>query len=72
MIIVTNDKTLILPDFQGWSKKEIIGFCKLLNINYKTEGEGFVKEQSVKAGNTIVEGMEINFTLENKNIEEAK
>jgi penicillin-binding protein 2B len=72
MIIVTNDKTLILPDFQGWSKKEIIGFSKLLNINYKTEGDGFVKEQSVKAGNTIVEGMEINFTLENKNIEEAK
>lgn len=51
--LLTNGENLIIPDFNNWSKKEIITYSNLSNINIEIEGTGFVYEQSIESGTKI-------------------
>ena len=66
IFLVTNDTEYNVPDFNGYSRNEIISLCKLLNIKYQIEGYGYVSNQSIAAGTKIDENPELTFTLTEK------
>ena len=72
VILTTNDKNITLQSLENWSKKDCINLFNLLKIKYSITGDGFVTSQSVKPGEVVTEGMEIEIELKNKYIEEAK
>lgn len=66
VFLVTNDTNLTVPDVTGYSSKEASALLKLLGINVKLEGRGYVTSQSVPAGTAITEKMEITLSLNPK------
>lgn len=42
-----------LPDFTGWSKKSVLSFKHLSNLDIRINGEGFVVGQSVTKGTKV-------------------
>lgn len=58
VFLITNNKEITMPNIKGWSSKEVITLVKILGINYKIEGYGFVESQS------IVPNTKINFEEE--------
>jgi penicillin-binding protein 2B len=72
VILITNDKNIMLPSLKNWSKKDCINLFNLLNIKYNIEGNGYVIDQSIEAGTLVQEGMEIKITLQDKYKEETE
>ena len=66
VVLVTNDSNILLPDFTGYSKKEFITLCNLMNLKYKIEGYGYVSSQSITPGTSINEIDEISVVLKEK------
>lgn len=66
VFLVTNDTELKMPDVRGYSSKEASTLLKLLDVKIKTEGKGYVTNQSIESGTVITEGMEITLTLNPK------
>lgn len=64
-LILITDGEIKMPNMNGWSRSEVIAFCKLLNIEYKIEGNGYVVSQSIGENNNI-SGM-LTVKLEEKN-----
>jgi len=64
IFLLTNDKKYVMPNIVGWSQSEATTLCRLLEINYKINGYGYVKEQSIKEGTEITNNMKITITLE--------
>ncbi|WP_249030016.1 penicillin-binding protein [Tannockella kyphosi] len=66
-IITTNDQVFLktdgtqitIPDFTGWSRKDVLTYCNMANIDTLIEGEsGYVVSQSIEAS-TIYDGSEL-------------
>lgn len=71
VILVTNDVNKTLPNLVGWSKKDAINILKLVNVNYETNGSGYVTSQDIPAGTIITDDMVVKLTLEDKyNVDE--
>lgn len=66
VFLVTNGDDRKLEKVVGWSKNDFIVYMKLLDIPYEINGYGYIKEQSVKAGTKIEDGMSLKVTLNNK------
>jgi len=66
VFLVTNDTELKMPDVRGYSSKEASTLLKLLDVKIKTEGKGYVTNQSIESGTVITEGMEITLMLSPK------
>ena len=66
VFLITNDSNLTVPDVTGLSSKQAEDLLKLLGISVKLEGNGYVTGQSVGAGTTITDNMEITLTLNPK------
>lgn len=62
VILLTNGKNNTMPSIIGWSKNDIIRLCKILNINYKFNGNGFATSQSIKSGDAVSGILEVNFS----------
>ncbi len=62
VILLTNGKNNTMPSIIGWSKNDIIRLCKILNINYKFNGNGFATSQSIKVGDAVSGILEVNFS----------
>lgn len=54
----------LLPDFSGYSKRELVKLLERQDIKVRIHGDGWVKSQSPEAGTPVSEGMEIDFYLE--------
>lgn len=63
VFLVTNDTKITIPNFKGWSKKDVITYLNLANIPYKSEGIGYLVSQSI---NNIVYDFEKNEMIELK------
>ena len=50
-------------DLTGYSRIDVIEFCKLLEITPKFEGYGFVTSQSIEKGDIIKNNAVLNITL---------
>ena len=66
VFLVTNDSNLTVPDVTGLSSKQAEDLLKFLGISVKLEGNGYVTGQSIGAGTTITDNMEITLTLSPK------
>ena len=66
VFLLTNDTKYKMPDMKGWSSSEATTLCRLLGIEYKANGYGYVKEQSIKEGTEITKNMKITITLEQR------
>lgn len=66
VFLVTNGENRKLEKVVNWSKNDFIVYMKLLDIPYEINGYGYIKEQSVKAGTKIEDGMSLQVTLNNK------
>lgn len=63
VILLTNDRTIYMPNIVGWSRSDVIALCDLLNVEYEITGNGFVTNQSIKKG-TLVTDQKLSVTLE--------
>ena len=66
VILITNDKNYVLPNFYGWSRYETEYFLKHFNIDYELEGYGYVNNQSIGEGTPIPMDNKITLTLSDK------
>jgi penicillin-binding protein 2B len=64
IFLVTNDTNYVMEDLTGWSINEVRSYTNLLGIDLKTEGYGYVTSQSIPAGTSVTNDMELNITLE--------
>ena len=71
VILVTNDTNKTLPNLVGWSKKDAINILKLVDVDYETEGSGYVTAQDIPEGTVITDDMVVKITLDDKyNVDE--
>ena len=68
VFLVTDSLEIKVPDFKNWSKKDVITFCNLANLDYKIEGYGYVIKQSIAANEVLKESDRLNITLKDKEI----
>ena len=66
VFLITNDSNVTLPDVVGLSSKQAEDLLRLLGVNVKLEGNGYVTTQSVGVGTPITSGMEVTLTLSPK------
>ena len=66
VFLITNSNNMILPDVTGLSSKQAEDLLRILGVNVKLEGNGYVTSQSVGAGTPITAGMEVTLTLSPK------
>lgn len=64
VFLITNDKTITMPNMIGWSYSEVSSFCKLADISYKSSGYGYVKTQSIEEGTEIASDSILEITFE--------
>ena len=62
--LITNDDNILMPSVIGWSRNDIIRLCKMLNIDYKINGSGYVVTQSIPPNGKVSGILEV--TLQNK------
>lgn len=71
VVLVTNDVNKTIPNLVGWSKKDAINILKLVDVNYETDGSGYVTNQDIPAGTVITDNMVVKLTLADKyNVDE--
>ena len=44
-----SEENIIIPNFVGWSKVDVLNYAKLSGIDIEIEGNGFAKQQSIPA-----------------------
>ena len=65
-IILLTGNSYEMPNIIGWSRNDAITLFKMLGIKYEASGYGYVTSQSIAAGTTITNDMNIVVTLEKK------
>lgn len=55
ILLLTDNSTIIMPDLTGWSKADVVKLGKLLGVETKFEGDGYVVHQSIDAYAAISE-----------------
>ncbi|WP_244898709.1 penicillin-binding protein [Sporosarcina koreensis] len=63
VMLQTSGNTL-LPDFTGWSKRQILTFKSFTDLDIRVNGEGYVVKQSLSAGSAVTESDPVVITLE--------
>jgi penicillin-binding protein 2B len=53
IIMLTDDVNIVMPNITGWSSKDVISLCNLLNIQYEFNGYGYVTKQSIVSGTLV-------------------
>ena len=66
IILITNSPSYMMPNMTGWSRKQVMNLCNLLNIKCNFEGYGYVTSQSIARNTIITNDMELNVVLSNK------
>lgn len=68
LFLLTNDSEYYLPDITGWSSNEITTLCNLVDLNCNITGHGIVTKYSLPANTKLNKSMNLDITLEQKNI----
>jgi len=48
VFLITNSNEITIPNFSGWSKKDVLTYLNLANIPYQEEGVGYLIDQNLK------------------------
>ena len=68
IFLTTNGSDITIPDFTGWSKKDVTTYLNQAGITYQTEGIGYLVSQNIT--NTLYqEGMILELKFEEKYLE---
>lgn len=62
--LLTNSNEIKMPDITGFSKNEVMTLCNLLGVQCKINGNGYVREQSIKKGELIDKSKVLEVNLE--------
>ena len=63
--ILTDTYDKKMPNLVGLSYKDATNILKLMGVNYKTEGNGYVTSQSVSEGEIVGDGVSVLIKLKN-------
>lgn len=66
MFLVTNGNTIKMSDLKNWSKKDVMTYADLTKISVDYEGNGYVKEQSIKKDTKIDKNTKLKVKLNEK------
>ncbi|WP_033543523.1 penicillin-binding transpeptidase domain-containing protein [Planococcus sp. CAU13] len=55
-VILQTEGESVLPDFTGWSKRELLAFQALSGLSLEIVGQGYAVNQSLSAGSALTEG----------------
>ena len=59
VFLLVSEENIIIPNFVGWSKVDVLNYAKLSGIDIEIEGNGFAKQQSIPAHRFIKKGDKI-------------
>ena len=59
VFLLVSEENIIMPNFVGWSKVDVLNYAKLSGIDIEIEGNGFAKQQSIPAHRFIKKGDKI-------------
>ena len=48
VFLITDSNNYYIPNFKGWSKKDVFTYLRLCNISYKATGDGYLVNQNIK------------------------
>ena len=66
VFLITNSNNNVIPDFNLYSKSEILVLCSFLDIKVKISGDGYAYEQSIKKGTKIDKNKTLEIKLRQK------
>lgn len=66
IILLTNSNSYQLPNITGYSRKDLVTLCNMLNLKVEIEGYGYVVSQSISSGTYLTNDMTLQVTLSNK------
>lgn len=67
--LLTDTNTISLPNFNGWTRKEVINYWNISGVPIMMDGYGVAYEQSLPAGSNVNEYSDV--TVKFKNIESS-
>lgn len=70
--LVTNGTEITIPNLVNWSKRELDTFATLANIEYESEGTGYLYEQSIEKGSIIKEDDVLKVKLKSKIVKKVE
>ena len=59
VFLLVSDNNIILPNFIGWSKVDVLNYAKLAGLDIEIEGNGTAKQQSIPAQRPVKKGDKI-------------
>ena len=59
VFLLVSDENILLPNFTGWSKVDVLNYAKLSGLDIEIEGNGFAKQQSIPAQRFVKKGDKI-------------
>lgn len=65
VFLTTNSNIITIPNFKGWSKKDVVTYLKQANIPYQIEGIGYLTSQNL-VNVTYQDGMILELKFEEK------
>ena len=70
VFVKTDGSNIYLPDFTGWTRKDVIGYWNLSRLPITLKGYGVAYEQSVSAGSIVDSNSQIEISFREINHEE--
>ena len=64
IVFIQTDVEDQLPNFNGWSRRQITTYASLLNLDVRFRGQGFGSGQNIAAGSVVTAGDMITIILE--------
>ena len=66
IFLITNNDEITIPDFNGWSKKDIQTFANRAGLEVEFEGYGYAYGQNIKANTVLKEKEKLLIVLKDK------
>ncbi|MDE8040286.1 penicillin-binding protein [Erysipelothrix rhusiopathiae] len=61
--LYAGDHNMTMPDFKGWTRKEIFSFMSISGLNAEVSGSGYVTEQSIPPGTIFTKDDTVSLKL---------
>ncbi|MBR3357556.1 MAG: penicillin-binding protein [Solobacterium sp.] len=64
VFLLTDTTSFVMPDMEGWTRKDVAALWAVSGFGFQLSGEGKVVSQSVPAGTTVTKGSDIKVVFE--------
>lgn len=66
IFLQTNDANWTMENLKGWSRLDAMNYSRIVGLNVKSTGYGYVDTQSIPPNTPITVGMDVEYTLVDK------